>query len=74
MMQSPAGSGYLAQPKAIVEPIFAVFREHIGVQRFLVSSSESTKAEWRWGCKDHKLRKFRKFWGRPRVLVEFGRR
>ena len=58
----------LRQRKAVVEPVFAVFREHLGLLRFLLRGLENVRAEWRLLCVAHNLRKLWRFWWRPKVL------
>jgi transposase len=67
-MRTPAARQILRQRGAIVEPVFAVFREHLGLVRFLLRGLDNVKAEWRLLCIAHNLRKLWKFWWRPKRL------
>lgn len=57
----------MRQRSVIVEPVFAVFREHLGLLRFLLRGLDNVKAEWRMLCIAHDLRKLWKFWWRPKI-------
>jgi transposase len=67
-MQSAAGKAALRRRKAIIEPVFAEFRERLGLQRFLVRGLAKAQAEWRLLCVAHNLRKLYVLWWRARVL------
>jgi hypothetical protein len=69
-MQTEAAKAVLRRRKAIVEPVFASFREHIGLQRFLVRGLAKVQAEWRLVCVAHNLRKLYTLWWRMQVLSE----
>jgi transposase len=58
----------MRQRSAIVEPVFAIFREHLGLLRFLLRGLDNVKAEWRMLCVAHNLRKLWKLWWRPKIL------
>jgi transposase len=67
-MKTPAAQLILGRRKAIVEPVFAVFREHLGLLRFLLRGLDNVKAEWRLLSIAHNLRKLWKLWWRPKTL------
>ncbi len=67
-MKTERARQVLRQRSAIVEPVFAVFREHLGLVRFLLRGLANVKAEWRLLCIAHNLRKLWKFWWRPKRL------
>jgi transposase len=67
-MRTPAALQIVRQRGAIVEPVFAVFREHMGLNRFLLRGLQNVKAEWRLVCIAHNLRKLWKYWWRPKRL------
>ena len=74
-MQSETARQIVRQRKAIVEPVFGLMREQLGLLRFLVRGLDKVKAEWRLLCVAHNLRKLWKWWWRPRVqsaLVDSG--
>lgn len=69
-MQTEAARALLRQRSATVEPVFAVFREPLGLVRFLLRGLENVKAEWRLLSIAHNLRKVWKLWWRPKLLHE----
>ena len=69
-MKTDAARAVMARRKTIVEPVFAVFREQLGLLRFLVRGLEKVKAEWRLLCIAHNLRKLWKYWWRPKIQQE----
>ena len=68
-MKTEAARQVLRQRSVIVEPVFAVFREQLGLLRFLLRGLENVKAEWRMLCIAHNLRKLWKLWWRPKILA-----
>jgi transposase len=66
-MQTEEARTILRQRSAIVEPVFAIFREQLGLVRFLVRGLENVKAEWRLLAIAHNLRKLWKLWWRPKM-------
>jgi transposase len=68
-MQGEAAHQIMRQRLATVEPVFAVFREQIGLLRWLSRGLVKVRAEWRLVCVAHNLRKLWKFWWRPKVLA-----
>jgi hypothetical protein len=68
-MQTESARTILRQRSATVEPVFAVFREQLGLVRFLLRGLENVKAEWRLLSIAHNLRKLWKLWWRPRLLT-----
>jgi len=68
-MQDQAAHQIMRQRLATIEPVFAVFREQIGLLRWLSRGLVKVRAEWRLVCVAHNLRKLWKFWWRPKVLA-----
>lgn len=66
-MQTEGARTILRQRSGIVEPVFAIFREQVGLMRFLVRGPENVKAEWRLLAIAHNLRRLWKLWWRPKV-------
>jgi transposase len=67
-MRTDAAKEILRQRSAIVEPVFALFREQLGLLRFLLRGLENVKGEWWLTCSAHNLRKLWKLWWRPKAL------
>jgi transposase len=67
-MQTEAARTIMRRRSATVEPVFAVFREHLGLVRFLLRGLENVKAEWRLLSIAHNLRKLWKLWWRPKLV------
>jgi len=42
---------------AVVEPVFAILREHLGLRRFLRRGLENARAEWHLLCAAYNLKK-----------------
>lgn len=53
----------------IVEPVFGVIREQMGLVRFLVRGLEKVRAEWQLTCTAYNLRKIWKLWWSKRAVV-----
>jgi transposase len=51
----------------IVEPVFGILREPMGLRRFVVRGLQKVKAEWHLSCSAYNLRKLWKLWWVPRV-------
>jgi transposase len=68
-MQTAEAQALMRRRKAIVEPVFGLLREQLGLRRFLVRGRAKVTAEWRLLCIAHNLRKLWKLWWRPRVLA-----
>jgi transposase len=66
-MQTEGAQEIVRKRKAIVEPVFGLLREQLGLLRFLVRGLEKVKAEWRLLCVGHNLRKLWKLWWQPKV-------
>lgn len=69
-MQTAAARTRQQQRSATVEPVFAAFREQLGLARFLVRGLANVKAEWRLLAIAHNLRKLWKLWWRPQRLAQ----
>jgi transposase len=67
-MRTDAAKKILRQRSAIVEPVFALFREQLGLLRFLLRGLANVKGEWWLTCSVHNLRKLWKLWWRPKAL------
>jgi transposase len=56
-MRSAIAKEHMKRRSAVVEPVFAVLKEHLGLRRFLRIGLENASAEWHLSCAAHNLRK-----------------
>lgn len=56
-MQTEEAQALMKQRCGIVELVFGILREHMGVTRFLLRGLENVKAEWRLACAAYNLRR-----------------
>jgi len=56
-MHTEEARALMKQRMGIVEVVFAIIREHMGVSRFLLRGLENVKAEWRLACAAYNLRR-----------------
>jgi len=66
-MRGETAKAFMKQRSAVVEPVFAILREHQGLSRFLRRGLENVRAEWHLLCAAYNLRKLWKH--RWRVLT-----
>ena len=55
-MQSEAARGWMKMRSMVVEPVFAIIKEHLGLNRFLRRGLANVRAEWGLLCAAHNLR------------------
>jgi transposase len=60
--ENPANKRLLSQRKAIIEPIFAWIKRHMGFRRWTVSGLERVRAQWFLICATINLSKIYKRW------------
>lgn len=60
-MQGETAKAHMKQRGAVVEPVFGVMKEHLGLSRFLRRGSEYVRAEWHLLCAAYNLRKLWKY-------------
>ncbi len=60
--QEPKGEKLLRDRKAIVEPIFAWIKRHLGFRRWTVMGLENVRCQWSFVCTTMNLMKLRKHW------------
>jgi len=56
-MRGDTAKAFMRQRSAVVEPVFAVLREHLGLSRFLRRGLDNVRAEWHLLCAAYNLRK-----------------
>jgi transposase len=56
-MGSETANAYMKQRAAVVEPVFGILKEHLGLRRFLRRGLENVRAEWQLLCAAYNLRK-----------------
>lgn len=61
-MRTEQGKQMMQQRGTIVEPVFAVMREHMGLLRFLRRGLENVRAEWLLLCAAYNLRVIWQAW------------
>ena len=61
-MRTERGKQMMRQRGAVVEPVFAVMREHMGLLRFLRRGLENVRAEWLLLCAAYNLRVIWQAW------------
>lgn len=67
-MATAAAQHIIRRRKAVVEPVFAVLREQLGLVRFLLRGPANVRAEWQLLCVAHNLRKLWRFWWQPQAV------
>jgi len=60
-MSSETAKGYMRRRAAVVEPVFGVLKEHMGLRRFLRRGLENVRAEWQLLCAAYNVRKLWKY-------------
>jgi transposase len=66
-----SSKGIMKRRGAIVEPVFAVLREHHGLRRFLRRGLKNVCAEWHLLCAAYNLKKlWRLLWGREQAQAQ----
>lgn len=56
-MHTEEARALMKQRSGIVELVFGIIKEHMGVSRFLLRGLENVKAEWRLACAAYNLRR-----------------
>lgn len=60
-MRGEQAKAFMRQRSAVVEPVFGVLREHLGLSRFLRRGLDNVRAEWQLLCAAYNLRKIWKW-------------
>jgi transposase len=61
-MRGEAAKAHMKQRGAVVEPVFGIMKEHLGLSRFLRRGWKYVRAEWHLLCAAHNLRKLCKYY------------
>jgi transposase len=56
-MRGEVAKGYMKQRAGVVEPVFGIMKQHLGLSRFLRRGIEYVRAEWRLLCAAYNLLK-----------------
>lgn len=67
--KDPEKRRLLAERKAIIEPVFAWIKRHLGFTRWTVYGLEAVRAQWALVCTTINLKKLYKHWKSGRVLL-----
>lgn len=60
-MGGEQAKAYMRRRSAVVEPVFGVLKEHLGLSRFLRRGLDNARAEWQLLCAAYNLRKLWKW-------------
>ncbi|MHB1318213.1 MAG: IS1182 family transposase [Anaerolineae bacterium] len=56
-MRGEQAKAFMRRRSAVVEPVFGILKEHLGLSRFLRRGLDNARAEWQLLCAAHNLRK-----------------
>lgn len=57
-----AGKAMLRRRKAIIEPVFAVIKQHLGFRRWTQRGIENVRTQWSFLCAAYNIRKLYRLW------------